>query len=135
MSVLIDTHIFLWAAGIRGNLSEKAIGILEDQDVPIFFSAVSAWEIAVKWSKGRLSLPERPTEFIGNVIAAAGLLHLPITIDDACSVADLPVLPHHKDPFDRLLVAQARASGLRLMTADPMLKQYDIDVIVCNRKR
>lgn len=135
MNVLIDTHIFLWAVGIEGSLSAKVRKLLEDPDVSIFFSAVSAWEISIKWSKGRLILPERPPEFIGNVMASSGMLHLPITLDEASSVADLPIIPHHKDPFDRLLVVQAKANRLRLLTADPKLEQYEIDVILCNRKR
>lgn len=127
MSILIDTHVFLWAAGIDGQLSESARELLEDAETPIFFSAASAWEIAVKWSKGRLDLPEKPAELIKNVVTAAGLAQLMITTMDACMVGDLPF--HHKDPFDRLLVAQAKTNGLRLMTADPILEKYDVDVI------
>lgn len=127
MSILLDTHVFLWAAGIGGRLSESAQTLLADPDEPIFFSAASAWEIAIKWSKGRLTLPATPTEFVGRVVTAAGLSQLSISVRDACSVSDLPL--HHKDPFDRLLVAQARTYGLRLMTADPMIERYDVDVI------
>ena len=127
MSILIDTHVFLWAAGVDGRLSDSARMLLEDPDLPIFFSVASAWEIAIKWSKGRLDLPGTPAEVIKNVIAAAGLSQLAVSMRDACAVAELPF--HHKDPFDRLLVAQARSNGLQLMTADPMLEKYDVDVI------
>ena len=127
MSILIDTHVFLWAAGVDGRLSDSARMLLEDPDLPIFFSVASAWEIAIKWSKGRLDLPGTPAEVTRNVIAAAGLLQLAVSMRDACAVAELPF--HHKDPFDRLLVAQARSNGLKLMTADPMLEKYDVDVI------
>jgi PIN domain nuclease of toxin-antitoxin system len=125
--MLMDTQVFLWAAGIGGELSESASRLLVEQDGPIFLSAVSAWEIAIKWSKGRLDLPEPPDEIIRNVVAAAGLSQLAITSKDAVLVADLPL--HHKDPFDRLLIAQARSHGLRLMTYDPMMEKYDVDVI------
>ncbi len=127
MSILLDTHVFLWAAGLSGRLSESAKTLLDDPDQPIFFSAVSAWEIAIKWSKGRLALPAGPVEFVNKVVSAAGLSQLNISIRDSCAVAELPF--HHKDPFDRLLIAQARAHGLRLMTADPILERYDVDVI------
>ena len=127
MSILIDTHVFLWAAGIGGRLSESAKTLLTDSGQPIFFSAASAWEIAIKWSKGRLTLPSPPYEVINNVVGAAGMTQLPVTFKDASGVAGLPL--HHRDPFDRLLVAQARTNGLRLMTADPILERYDVDVI------
>lgn len=127
MSILIDTNVFLWAAGIEGRLSESAKRLLDDPDQPIFFSAASAWEITIKWAKGRLTLPAGPSEVVNNVVSAAGLSQLPISVRDSCAVAELPL--HHKDPFDRLLVAQARAHGLRLMTADPILERYDVDVI------
>jgi PIN domain nuclease of toxin-antitoxin system len=127
VSILIDTHVFLWAAGIEGRLSMDARTLLEDPDTPIFFSAASAWEIATKWAKGRLDLPASPAEVIKNVVSAAGLSQLSISVRDATAAAELPF--HHKDPFDRLLVAQARTNGLRLMTADPVLERYDVDVI------
>jgi PIN domain nuclease of toxin-antitoxin system len=127
VSILIDTHVFLWAAGIDGRLSASARTLLEDPETPIFFSAVSAWEITIKWAKGRLDLPGKPVEVLQNVVSAAALSQLSVSIRDAVAVAELPF--HHKDPFDRLLVAQARTNGLRLMTADPILEQYDVDVI------
>ena len=127
MSILIDTHVLLWAGGIERRLSKSARELLEDPDLPVFFSAASAWEIAIKWSKGRLDLPGLPSEVVENLVAAAGLTKLAITLDDAFSVAELPY--HHNDPFDRLIVTQARRHGLRLMTADSRLERYDVDVI------
>lgn len=127
MSILLDTNVFLWAAGIQGRLSESAKTLLEDPDQSIFFSAASGWEIAVKWAQGRLKLPWPPAEVVKVVVSTAGLSQLPISVSDACAVADLPF--HHNDPFDRLLIAQARMNGLRLITADPILEKYDVDVI------
>jgi PIN domain nuclease of toxin-antitoxin system len=127
VSILIDTHVLLWAGGIETRLSRAARGLLEDPELPVYFSAASAWEIAIKWSKGLLDLPALPSEVVENLVSAAGLTKLAVTHDDALSVAELPY--HHKDPFDRLLVAQARRHGLRLMTADPQLERYDVDVI------
>jgi PIN domain nuclease of toxin-antitoxin system len=127
LSILIDTHVFLWAAGVGGRLSESAKTLLTESGQPVFFSAASAWEIAIKWSKGRLTLPASPGEVINNVVSSAGITQLSVTFKDACAVADMPF--HHKDPCDRLLVAQARTNGLRLMTANPILERYDVDVI------
>ena len=127
MSILIDTHVFLWAAGVDGRLPPGVRELLEDPDIPIFLSAVTAWEIAIKWSKGRLDLPLTPAEVVKETIAAAGLTQLTVTIRDACAVGELPF--HHKDPFDRLLVAQARTNGLRLMTSNAIIGRYDLDVI------
>ena len=127
MSILVDTNVFLWAAGVETRLSDEAKTLLEEAATPIFFSAASAWEIVLKWSKGRLDLPVTPRELIKSVLHASGLSQLPIVMRDALEVAELPY--HHRDPFDRLLVAQARTNGLRLMTADPILERYDVDVI------
>ena len=127
MSILIDTHVFLWGAGGGELLSASAREILDDPEIPIFLSVASAWEIAIKWSKGRLILPELPAEVIRNAVATSGMSQLAITMKDALAVSDLPF--HHKDPFDRVLIAQARNHGLRLMTANPILEKYDVDVI------
>jgi PIN domain nuclease of toxin-antitoxin system len=127
VSILLDTNVLLWAAGVDGRLSESAKTLLDDPDQEIFFSAASAWEIAIKWSKGRLTLPASPKEVVTRIVTTAGLSQLSVSIKDACAVADLP--RHHDDPFDRLLVAQAMANNLRLMTANPMLEHYDVDVI------
>ena len=127
MSILVDTHVLLWAVGIEGRLSDSAKTLLGDPNETVCFSAASSWEIAIKWSKGRLTLPGKPSEIINGIMAASGMTKLPISIEDSCEVAELPF--HHKDPFDRLLIAQARRHGLRLMTADPILERYDVDVI------
>ena len=127
MSILLDTHVFIWAAEENRRLSGAARAMLNDPNEVVFFSAVSSLEIAIKWSKGNLELPCRPLEFVNTTIAAAGISPLAISVRDMCAVADLPF--HHDDPFDRLLVAQARANGLRLMTADAMLERYDVDLI------
>ncbi|MBV9217157.1 MAG: type II toxin-antitoxin system VapC family toxin [Acidobacteria bacterium] len=127
MSILIDTHVFLWGAGVGKRLTKGALELLDDAETPIFLSVASAWEIAIKWSKGRLELPEHPAQVVRNAISTSGISQLALTLQDAFEVADLPF--HHKDPFDRLLIAQARSNGLRLMTADPILEKYDVDLI------
>lgn len=127
MGILIDTPVFLWAAAMDGRLSNSAKRLLEDPEQAVFFSAASSWEIALKYARGRLTLPGKPGEIINRIIAAAGMTRLAISIEDSLELAELPL--HHKDPFDRLLVVQARKHGLRLMTANPILERYDVDVI------
>jgi PIN domain nuclease of toxin-antitoxin system len=127
MSILLDTHVFIWAAEENRRLSPSAMAMLQDPDQRVFFSAVSALEIAIKWSRRKLQLPEPPLDFINRILSTGGISQLAVTVKDACDVAELPF--HHNDPFDRLLVAQARMNGLQLMTADPILERYDVDVI------
>lgn len=127
MSILLDTHVFLWAAEENSRLSPRVRAILTTPERSIFFSAISSLEIAVKWSKGNLELPEPPRDFVTNILAASNISQLAVTVSDAYAVAELPL--HHKDPFDRVLVAQARTNGFRLMTADPVLAKYDVDLI------
>jgi len=127
MSILLDTHIFVWAVGESSRLKPSVREILNDPDQEVFLSSVTAFEVAVKWSIGKLKLPKHPNDLIDQFLADSGIAQLALTVRDASAVADLPF--HHKDPFDRLLVAQARSNGLRLMTADPILEKYDVDVI------
>lgn len=127
MSILLDTHVFVWAASESSRLKPSVRELLSEPEEDIFVSSVSALELAIKWSLGKLKLPLPPYEFVSAFLATSGMSQLAVTIRDACAVGDLPF--HHKDPFDRLLVAQAKTNGLRLMTADPILEKYDVDVI------
>lgn len=131
MSILLDTSVFLWAVGVDKRLRDEDRKLLTDTDVPIFLSAATAWEISIKWSKGRLDLPEPPDRMIEKIVSAAGFTKLAVGFREAYAVAELPRFPNHKDPFDRLIVAQARVHGLRLMTSDKHMTQYDVDVIFC----
>ena len=127
MSILLDTHVFIWAASESSRLRPSVRELLSDPNETIFVSSVTAVELAIKWSLRKLTLPKPPHDFITDFFAISGMSQLAVTIRDGCAVGDLPF--HHKDPFDRLLVAQARNNGLRLMTADPILEKYDVDVI------
>jgi PIN domain nuclease of toxin-antitoxin system len=129
LKVLIDTNILLWAAGVEKRLPKKAKSIFADPDALLYLSTASSWEIAIKWSKGRLLLPYKPILFIEDICRRADITLLDINLDDSCAVADLPQ-SDHKDPFDRLLVAQAQNRGMKLMTADAKLKQYKADLIL-----
>jgi PIN domain nuclease of toxin-antitoxin system len=121
MRVLLDTHILLWALVEPDKLSQAARARIEDSESEILFSAASIWEIAIKISLGRLPAQARP-DVIAHAAAESGFVELPVRSEAAAIVADLP--PHHRDPFDRLLIAQAMAEPAVLCTVDTKLTRY-----------
>ena len=127
MKILIDTHIFLWFfSGIR--LSQTARDLLDDTfENEFYVSFVTAWEISIKYGVGKLELPAAPEIFVPDRTRRAGFLNLPIKLDHAATVHQLP--PIHKDPFDRLLISQAKAENLQILTADSVFAEYQIDVL------
>lgn len=128
MRVLVDTHVFLWIFGGLGNLSNDVKEFLADTiENDFFFSIASAWEISIKYGSGKLKLPDVPERFVPNRAARAGFKILPISLPHVLFVHNLP--PVHKDPFDRLLVSQAQAEGLKILTADPIFAKYKVDVL------
>jgi PIN domain nuclease of toxin-antitoxin system len=128
MSLLLDTNIILWAAEGNARLSGEVIDLLRDPTEIVFVSAVSSVEIAIKWSQGKIDLPQEPGEFLSNAVANAGYSQLAITIEHAVGLVKLPY--HHRDPWDRLLIAQARATRFRVITSDKIFKEYDVDAII-----
>ncbi|MGI9036208.1 MAG: type II toxin-antitoxin system VapC family toxin [Pyrinomonadaceae bacterium] len=127
MKVLIDTHIFLWhMEGVR--LPPKARSFLQDTiRNEIFVSHATAWEISVKYGIGKLKIPDVPEVWFPDRIIRAGFLPLPIKMQHALCVHNLP--PHHKDPFDRLLISQANIENLPIVSADPRFFKYQIKVL------
>jgi PIN domain nuclease of toxin-antitoxin system len=122
-SLLVDTNVVVWLLlGDRSRVSEPARIALEDERNRVVVSAVSVWEIAVKRSLGKLTIEDGWSR----ALARLGFDALPVTALHAEAVERLPW--HHRDPFDRLLVAQAATEGLELVTADPRLASYDVDV-------
>lgn len=121
MRLLLDTHVLLWALADPDRLGIALRNLLEDPENEVMFSAASIWEIAIKSALGRADFAVRPEEVARGAILA-GFAELPIRAEAAARVAHLP--PHHRDPFDRLLVAQAMSGPLRLYTADPLLPPY-----------
>jgi PIN domain nuclease of toxin-antitoxin system len=120
--LLLDTHIFLWWRGEPSRLSSAVRTRIATADL-VFVSVASAWEAAIKASLGRLELPDT----MGAGVLASGFEKLLITFSHAERVAVLP--PHHRDPFDRMLVAQAQAEGLTLVTRDRRLEPYDVEIL------
>jgi PIN domain nuclease of toxin-antitoxin system len=124
MRILLDTCAFLWLVTDDPQASELAKEIFLKEDNELLLSAVTGFEIAVKYSLGKLRLAEPPKEFITNRINANALTELPVSMTHALILQNLPL--HHKDPFDRLLVAQAMVNQIPLLSADQQLSAYDI---------
>ena len=127
MRALLDTHTFLWWLLDAPRLSDECRRVLADGTNEILLSAVSGYELAYKAHVGRLTLPESPGAYVRSRLEASGFEALSIELNHALRAASLPVI--HRDPFDRLLVAQAQLEGLPIMTADPAIAQYDVEVI------
>jgi len=128
--LLLDTHVFLWATAEPERLNPRTRRLLERRENELLLSAVSAWEIAIKFGLGKLTLPLPPAEYVPSRMALLGLAPLLIDHSHALKVAGLPA--HHRDPFDRLLVAQAMLERVALVTADPLLKPYGIKIMWAN---
>ncbi|MGH9410384.1 MAG: type II toxin-antitoxin system VapC family toxin [Vicinamibacterales bacterium] len=128
MRILLDTQCWLWMALAPGRLSPDARMLLESREHMVYFSAASAWEIAIKHALGKLRLPDAPEAYVPDRVAVLAVQPLPIDHAHALRVSALP--PHHRDPFDRLLVAQAQIEGLTILTSDPQIRAYDVDAVV-----
>lgn len=127
MRLLLDTHVWLWLTAEPERVSRAAHEQITSQQAQLSWSAVTVWEIAVKQALGKLPIPEPAADFVRRGMAASGARALSISHQHALRVAELPL--HHRDPFDRLLVAQAQVEGLTLVTADPQVQRYDVDLL------
>ena len=127
MKVLVDTNILIWALINPQRLSEKAIDVLLNPDTEIVVSSASLWEIGIKYHAGKMPEIARIFMRIEYYLTALDAQELPITHKHALLAASLPLI--HKDPFDRVLVAQSLAEGLPLVTKDAILGKYNISVI------
>lgn len=121
MKLLLDTHLLLWAAGEPDKLSARAKALMEDQHNVLLFSAASLWEITIKAGLGRADFQIDP-HLLRRGLIENGYQELPITSQHALMVGQLPDV--HRDPFDRILVAQATVEGLLLLTHDPLVQAY-----------
>jgi PIN domain nuclease of toxin-antitoxin system len=127
LKVLLDTHAFIWWINEPGRLSARASSILADTANEALLSAVVAWELSVKHAKGRLDLPDSPEIILRFALGEGGFAPLSIVVSHALEVGDLP--PHHSDPFDRLLVAQALVEHLPILTSDVKIARYDVETV------
>lgn len=123
MKLLLDTHVLLWWLDDAKQLGVQARACVADPENLVFVSAASVWEIRIKAALGKLSLPKS----FHAVLANQHFERLPITWEHANAVADLP--QHHRDPFDRMLIAQAMTESLVLVTHDQIVKQYAVETL------
>ncbi len=124
MKVLLDTHTFLWLITDDERLSETARRTFLDPENILFFSVASLWELCIKKSLGKISLKTGWLQIIQKEVRSNAVQWLPIEIQHCAEVADLPF--HHRDPFDRLLIAQAMVEDMQLLSRDNRLSAYNI---------
>jgi PIN domain nuclease of toxin-antitoxin system len=127
LRILLDTQCWLWMAASPAKFSREARLLVESTEHELLLSAASAWEIAIKHAIGKLEMPEPPARFVPKRMEILRTVALPIEHDHALRVATLP--PHHRDPFDRVLVAQAQIENVPILTSDPVFEDYDVTVI------
>ena len=127
MRLLLDTCTFLWLNGDLGKLPPRVLEACESLENELFLSAISAWEIAVKWAAHRLTLPQEPAVWVPSRRERNGIASLAVTEEAVLQVTKLPAL--HRDPFDRMLVCQAIVEGLAVVTPDPLIRQYPVRVL------
>ncbi len=127
MNILLDTQAFLWWIADDPRLSARALELISNPDHVLFFSAASGWEIAIKARLGKLTLPGNPERFVADQLTMNAFGSLPIQLSHALHVYTLPV--HHRDPFDRILVAQSQLEDMPILTADLQIAQYRVEVL------
>jgi len=128
MRLLLDTHVWLWMIGEDERLNELTRAALSDPGNDIFLSAAAVWELAIKHAAGKLKYTGSPAVQVPIHIKRSGVLPLPITADHGLAAAALPM--HHRDPFDRMMIAQALAENLTLSTADDRLSAYEVPLLM-----
>ena len=127
VNLLLDTHTLLWWLNDDPRLSEAARSRITDPEATVFVSAASAWEASTKLRLGKLSDSANAVPRLSAIIRERGMTELPIGIDHGVLAGSLP--GPHRDPFDRMLIAQARIEGLPVVTSDPVFRAYDVPVI------
>ncbi|MCL1849179.1 MAG: type II toxin-antitoxin system VapC family toxin [Clostridiales bacterium] len=125
MKYLLDTHAAIWALGDKAKLSVAAKSIIDDVSVALYASIVSAWEVAVKVSLGKLDFPGGALDFLKN-LQRNGIILLPLKASHVGLVERLPLI--HRDPFDRLLISSALADDMTIITADANFRKYDVPI-------
>jgi len=127
MKLLLDTHTFIWASTLDDRLGRKARALILDCDNELFFSVASIWEMAIKASLGKLILQQPLRQIINEQIQMNGIRILNVEAAHALAVASLPW--HHRDPFDRLLIAQSKLENMPVLGCDTAMDAYDISRI------
>jgi len=131
MNLLLDTNALIWWLGDDSRLGAEARARIGDGTNTVAVSVASGWEIAIKFGLGRLELAAPPEDFLEAEIAGNGFRLLRIGLEEALLAGALP--HHHRDPFDRLLIAQTRVNGLTFVTADRMAEAYEVSILAADR--
>jgi PIN domain nuclease of toxin-antitoxin system len=125
--ILLDTQVWLWILGEPGRLTAGGRARLRSPANTFYLSAATLWEVVIKHAAGKLRLPDEPIAYLRSRVAETPATLLAITHEHALQLARLP--PHHRDPFDRILISQAQVEGLHVMTADRQFKAYPVDLV------
>ena len=128
---LLDSHALIWAMVDTKKLSTQVLEVLQNSDSLLFVSAVSFWEIAVKYGKGKLNLNNFQLQDMPNYCSRLGIKQIPLTPDEAISYSNFPFTDDHKDPFDRMLIYQSIKNGYTLISRDTKMKLYEKDGLQC----
>ena len=127
MRLLLDTHAFIWLDNAPTRLTQRVRSAIEDTDNSLLLSMVSVWEIQIKTQLGRLDIPNGLANLIQRQQESNGIELLPITVPHVLALSELPF--HHGDPFDRLLISQARVEDIILVTKDENISKYPVDLL------
>jgi PIN domain nuclease of toxin-antitoxin system len=131
MKYLLDGMVWLWSIDSTARISKRGLEVLTNGEEEIYFSSATVWELTIKAHLGKLTLPGPPSECIPSFVAKQGLKPLSVTHAHAVKVYDLP--SYHRDPFDRLLIAQAIVEEMTILTADRAFAKYPVDVLWCRK--
>jgi len=129
MKYLVDTLVWLWSLDSVERLGREGREILENGREEIYLSAASCWELSIKMRLGKLNFPGPPAHYVPKFMAKQGLRPLPLTHSHAAKVYDLPA--HHRDPFDRLLIAQSMMEEMAILTSDRVFEKYPVQLVWC----
>ncbi len=127
MRILLDTHTFLWWNDASPKLSRRASALLSDSRNTLYLSVVSAWELVTKVQSSKLKLAEPPSVYVPTRTAHYGMEILPLTLAHALAVESLPM--YHRDPFDRMIIAQAQVERLPILTVDEEIQRYAVKTL------
>ncbi len=127
MRLLLDTHVFLWWNEADPRLSRRVRGLLSDPENSLYLSVASAWEMTLKVQSGKLGLPATTSVYIPARLNHYGMQALSVTLEHVLAASTLPA--HHRDPFDRILIAQGQVERLAIITHDPQVRKYAVETI------
>jgi PIN domain nuclease of toxin-antitoxin system len=127
MKYLLDTHTFLWMISYPDSLSKKAKSIIENSDNNLFLSSASGWEIVIKYQIGKLELPEEPVSYVIKQMKDNYIEDLPIIMAHSLYVHNLPEI--HKDPFDRIIIAQSVIEKIPIISCDSIISKYNVEIV------